>query len=260
MPAKTLSQSALDVIDLFQNLTIGNKSVRCPYFNNRRNKLRAALRVLVGKGSPKEIAEEAHIISLKEKKNLKRLNEEELTIFLVDHNLGIDCSAFVYYILDAELKAQRKSGMRNAVSAQSSFNPLRKIIQNIRHIENINVAALAHDKNSTEVKLKDVQPGDMVVMLDAGQNHDRDHVLLVYKVDYANDLPKKVYYAHTFQWSTEGKYNHGVRTGTIEITDAKGKLLDQNWTEKRKAGKENETFVHAGSAKKLVLKRLHKLS
>ena len=60
-----LSPKAQQLIHNYLNLPFkGVNGVRCPYFNNARLKQRGQLRVLVGKGTPGEIAEEAYIISV----------------------------------------------------------------------------------------------------------------------------------------------------------------------------------------------------
>ena len=60
-----LSSQAQKILNEYFNLPFtGVSGVRCPYFNNARLRQRAQLRVLVGKGTPKDIVEEAQIISL----------------------------------------------------------------------------------------------------------------------------------------------------------------------------------------------------
>jgi hypothetical protein len=59
-----LSPGAQQLIHDYLNLPCGTmKGIRCPYINNARLRQRGQLRVLVGKGTPREIIEEANIIS-----------------------------------------------------------------------------------------------------------------------------------------------------------------------------------------------------
>jgi hypothetical protein len=79
---------------------------------------------------------------------------------------------------------------------------------------------------------------------------------VIYKIEYENDLPTKLFYAHSFAWSIDGKYNHGIKSGTIEITDISKSILEQIWTENGKRSEENETYLRAREAQTLQLKRL----
>jgi len=258
MTSKTLSPAALEVINHYAHLPFPTQDITCPYFNNRRSKVRAGLRVLLGKGSCSEIVDEALLFALREKVNLNKLSNEDLKKFLVEHNLGVDCSAFAYYVLEAEHK-NRGKGMLSSRFFYPNTSLLRKLIIKLRPVENINVTTFAHEKNTRPIEIKDVQPGDLVIMLNSGKEHNLNHILLVYKVDSENEQPTIIYYCHSFQWSTDGIYNHGIKSGTIEITDADKPLLAQTWKEAGKEAGENETFLRAAEAELLELKRLKKL-
>jgi hypothetical protein len=277
MQSKTLSNQAIKVIKNYLRLPFKDREVSCPYYNNKRSKVRGGLRVLVGKGTVEDIVEEAKIISLREKIDLEKLNNEELKKFLVDNNIGIDCSAFAYYVLDAELRAQNKGKLVKHLQFPAVKNPLRKLLTKLRPVENTNVQTLAHEKNSQEIKLENIKPGDMIIMLDAGTGPERDHLLVVHQVDFSSSSPLQgevsaesadggvetphiIHYTHSLNWSTDGKYNHGVRQGKIEITDIKKPLTEQRWVENDKTGEENETFARARRAKQLSVKRLNTLS
>jgi len=256
MNSKVLSQPTFQVINNYLKLKIENKKIPCPYFNNKRNKVRAGLRVLIGKGSSEEIIEEIKLIAMREKIDLEKLSEDELKKFLVEHNIGIDCSGLVYYILDAELKALGKSALKNHIIFPHAKNPIRKLLTKLRPAENTNVKVLADNKNSKTIPLVEIEPGDIITMVGSKNIANPDHVLLIHRVKFENDKPKKIYYTHSLQWKTDGQYNHGVRQGTIEITDPEKNILNQNWTEQEKVGKENETLTIATNAKYTEIRRL----
>ncbi len=244
MSDKTLSKQALQIIENYQNLSIGKHKIVCPYFNNRRSGVRGALRVLIGKGSPKDIEEEALLFALREKIDLDNLNEEELKKFLVDHNLGIDCSGFVYHILDVELK-----GLKKHLKHPWIKNPLRKLIAKLRIVENTGVSTFNNDVNTSEVKLSDAKPGDMIIMMNTGLKNDLHHILLVSSITTENSELRTLNYTHSFQFTTDGQYNHGIKQGEIKISNLKKGLLDQKWSEV-------ETYNHAKMAKELKIKRV----
>ncbi|MBT3538908.1 hypothetical protein HOF40_00735 [Candidatus Parcubacteria bacterium] len=255
---KTLSQTTLDLIDQFLNLTFNGKKVSTPYFNNRRAGSRGALRVSVGKGSIEDIREELKILSLREKVDLRDLDEEIIKRFIVNHKIGIDCSGFVYYILDTELQAQNKGHLKKHLKFPHVKNPLRKLLTKLRPVENCSVKTLAHEMNSTKIELKNIQSGDMIMLMNTGPRKDYNHVMLVESVilnevkdlSYHENSQQKeqegeeiqlkrdssssllrmtVTYVHSFQYPEDGKYNHGVRKETVVITDDSKSIVDQQW-------------------------------
>lgn len=256
MIQKTISHSALEVIANYSKLIFGEKKINCPYFNNRRSKVRAGLRVLIGKGSAEEIVDETNLFALREKVDIKNLPEEKIKQFLVDHNIGIDCSAFAYYILAAEYKQKTNKTLSSKLFYPNA-NIIRKLLIKLRPIENISVQTFAFAKNSFLVEIPKILPGDMIIILNSGKEQNFNHVMVIYKVEYENEVPTKLFYAHSFAWSTDGKYNHGIKSGTITITDTRKNILEQKWIENEKIGEENETYLRAKEAQTLEIKRLN---
>ncbi len=253
MNVKTLSEKALKVVEDYNELDFGKNKVVCPYFNNRRAKVKGVLNALVGKGSPKEIIEEARLIALRKKIKLEDLDEGGLKRFLIDNNLGIDCSGFAFFVLSAHLKETKGIELKNVLKSVGR-GLLGRIIFIFRAIRNINVLLLSHDKNSKKINLEKVEPGDFVSFLNYGKNKDRYHVLIVEKVEYENDKPKVIHYVHSLRWNTDGKYNHGIKKGKIEILDLSKDLLLQKWVEGD--GKENETLEKAKNSESVELRRI----
>ena len=253
---RTLSPQALQIIHEYLSLPIGNVSAPCPYYNNRRQKIRGALRALVGKGSVEDIIEEVTILSLKEKISLKTFDVSTASRFLIDHHIGIDCAGLVYYILNAELLARKKKSLHASLLHPTVRGVIRQFLIRLRTVENTNVATFANEKNSVKVHLDDITPSDIITMEKTGIHHDRDHILLIHEVTYENALPHIIHYTHAFQWTTDGPYGHGVCQGTIEIVDRQTSLLEQRWLEKEKKGAENETLMHAKQADRLEVRRL----
>lgn len=253
----TLSKPALDVIQNYLHLPFPDHDINCPYFNNQRVKVHAGLRALIGKGSVEDIIEEANIIALRDKINLSALTNDELKKFLVNNNIGLDCSAIVYYVLAAELQARGLAPLKKLLKFPFAKSLIRQLLAKLRPVENVEVNTLAHEANSREVLLSDVQPGDMIIMLKTGQKHNLNHVLLIHQV---NNLNSVMHYTHSFKWRTDGKYNHGIRQGAITIVDPTKTLLYQIWEEEGKQSEENGTFMEAKEALSLSIKRLNFLN
>ncbi len=254
-----LSPQAEAIINDYITLPFPNRQVTCPYYNNRRSGMRGGLRVLIGKGSPEDIAEEALIISLKDKIDLEGLDNEGLQKFLVDHRLGVDCSGFAYHVLNAELCAQHNKRLRDALFFPQAKNIFRKLIIKMRPAENAGVKVLAHDRNSSVVAVNEAMPGDFIVMLGTNPKHDYDHVVLI--TDVSREKNNTVLtYTHALQWVADGKYNHGVRRGTITVNDNAAPLTKAIWTEQNCTGEKNETYQRATEAQTLELRRLKALA
>ncbi len=223
--------------------------------------MRAGLRVMIGKGSVDDIVEEAMLIALREKIDLKKLDANGLKKFLVDSHLGIDCSGLAYHILDAELKSRGLGGLNKHLRFPFIKNPFRKLLTLFRPVESAGVRTISHEQNSVEIKLSDIKPGDLVVILGAGEKQDRNHVLIVHEIagvptPYQGEGCRgevAIHYTHSMQWSSDGEHNHGVRQSEIEITDKNKNILEQIWFEP-------EALNYARGAREVKICRLNALT
>lgn len=245
MNTKLVSQKTLDIIDQYKNFRIGNFMCSVPYFNNKRRGRRAAFRVAIGKGSPKDIFEEIEQLIFKEKIDLKSLDSETLKRLLVDNNIGIDCSGFVYYLLNEEGLSRKKNPIDRYLSFPYCRGLFGKIKCKMRPIENAGVRTFSHDSNSKIIDIKDAQVGDIVTMIDESENGERDHILFIYQIEYQNFIPIVLHYVHAVAWPTDGEYGHGIHEGKIDLIDLNKKIIEQRWIENEKTEVENYTFTRA---------------
>ena len=256
-----LSPAAEKLINQYFNMPFpGVNGVRCPYFNNSRRRSRGQLRALVGKGTPEEIVAESKIISIQHHLGIfendcsvckQNISPDDIRKFMIDHDLGIECSGFVSQALRAHYRETKNIDFARRIYIYPPAKFFRYLISILRPIENISVQVLADDKNSAVVELKDAAPGDIITMLDTQPGKMRNHVLLIR--DASKD---KIEYVHAMAWSSEGKYGHGVAKGTIEIIYPKDNLLEQRWDEKNLTDGQNETYLEAKRAKVLQIRRL----
>ncbi len=249
-----LNQPAQNLLDKFLNLNITGTEIPCPYFNNRRQKVRGGLRVNIGKGSPTELKQEVKIQAKKQNLDLNKINENELKKFMIDNKLGIDCSAFVYYILNKHTQTETNQSLKSKLDF-SHKNLLRRVISNFRPIINTNVELLSHSNNSQKIKLKQAEAGDLIVIKEYGPRNDKDHIAIITAVDF-DDKIQQLECAHSFQWDSEGRYGGGVRKFEIDIKNKNDNLINQTWTELDQTNEDNETYKAAQSAKKLQIKRI----
>jgi hypothetical protein len=248
---KTLNPQALSIIDQYLHFKVGSGECSVPYFNNKTVKARAALRSVSGKGNPQEITEEVQAILIKDHVDLAVVTGEALKKVLTDNNIGIDCSAFAYYILDAEANAQGKGSIKKGVHFAGATGLIGKIRCSLRPIENFDVLTFANNRNSSVISLKDVRPGDVITMINGPEGDERNHILVVHQVDASDSALAKISYSHAVAYPEDGVYGTGIKQGVIEIIKPEGSLADQIWSE-------NIIFIRAQKSQ-TELRRLNKL-
>lgn len=256
----------MSVIDQYLNFKVGTAVCSVPYFNNKTTKARAALSVNVGKGSPKEIFEETEALLVKAHASPDTTTPELLKKLLADNNIGIDCSGFAYYVLNAESEDLGKGSLDKHISFIQASGFFRKMLSSLHPVKNIGVRTFASDKNSSVIPLKDIQPGTIITMLDdtdgvapsnpslKSTGGDRDHILVVNQVEYQNFIPCMIHYSHAVAYPEDGVYGTGIKQGTIEIADANKPITEQIWIEDGKQGESNRIYVRARKSKTEVRK------
>lgn len=247
MITKTLQPKTLELIHQYTDFSTGNVRISIPYFNNRRSGIRHGLRVLLGKGTPKDIYDEVTLVALREKIKLPELDASAFKKLLVDANIGIDCSGFAFHILNLESVTRKLGSMRSHLHFPLVSNMIgRIIVRYFRTVENAGVATFAHDTNSHHIELVDIAPGDIITMLNA-PSADRiaNHILVIHQVEYQNDTPTTLHYSHSIAWPSDGEYGHGVRQGSITITDLTKPITEQVWTEASDTRASNYTLERA---------------
>jgi hypothetical protein len=82
---------------------------------------------------------------------------------------------------------------------------------------------------------------------------ERNHILVIYQIEYQNFIPTTLHYAHAIAWPTDGEFGHGLHKGIIEIINPEKDLFEQRWIELGKDslvnGDENYTFSRARKSK-----------
>ncbi|MCX6718959.1 MAG: hypothetical protein NTZ38_01105, partial [Candidatus Taylorbacteria bacterium] len=192
MTNKTLTTPALAIIDQYLHFKIGDAVCSIPYFNNKTAGKRLADRAFIGKGNPKDIQEEVGSLMVKNHISADLFTDRSLKKLLVDNNIGIDCSGFAYYILDAESLALGKGPLKKRLCFVNSTGLLGKLRAKLRPVENCDVATFASDENSEAISLNGnaVKPGCIITMTD--DSNERDHILVVHQVDYNDSKPIKL--------------------------------------------------------------------
>ena len=244
MPTTTLSKNALSVIDQYMHLRFGSAVCSVPYFNNKTVGARAALRATIGKGSPKDIQDELQPIAVKNHIDANALADESLKKLLVDNNLGIECSGFAYYVLNAESEDRGKGTLDRHLHFTKARGFFGKIRAKIRPVENCDVATFADVSNSSAVAMNEVQPGDFITMMNDGDESEHDHILVITEVEHAH-----IHYAHAVAYPEDGRYGTGVKQGLIEISADCKSLADALWSENGSTTNAERIFNRAKKSK-----------
>jgi hypothetical protein len=254
MNTRTLSKRATSVIEQYQNFRMGQAVCSVPYYNNKVNRARMALRPYIGKGSPKEIFDEIEGMLVKNKIDPNTLDSENLKKLLRESGIGIDCSGFAYYVLNAESEETGHGSISRRLHFIKCHGLVGKIRCKFRPIENCDVATLADDKNSTAIPVTQIQPGDFITMLGSADSSaldisERDHVAVIYQIDYQNMIPARLHYSHAISYPEDGLYGSGIKQGMIDILYPDKSIIDQVWREGEQTGVTNHLFAKAQKSK-----------
>lgn len=255
MNTRRLTDQTFSLIDTYLNFKVGSAVTNIPYFNNRKQAKRASLRAEVGKGSPREILDEVSLLTLRDKITVDAFTNDTFKKFLVENDIGIDCSGLAYYILASEARARDKHQLDRLLSYPLARGLFRKIKAHFYPVENTDVATFAHDKNSHIIEIKDAAPGDIITMESDDASPLRNHILVIHQIEYQNFVPITLHYTHSIAWPSDGEYGHGVRQGIIDIVDSTKPLTEQRWIENNTTDTQNYTLARA-KASKTALRRI----
>lgn len=216
-----ISATGQKIIDSYLNMSIAGKVITCPYYTNLK-KERAALKVFLGKGSAQEIINETKFLSQKENIDLARFSEERLYRFMVENNLGIDCSGLTMHILKAAYKEKSINLFKKIKVVSFLKNPWRWLVSQLRPIENISVRILADGKNSFLLKsLNDALPNDLLIRTNLR------HVYLITKTEKENGIIKKISFVHAPRPKRPDYFGPGIFQKTVILKNNSLKELGE---------------------------------
>lgn len=165
----------------YYKLPLGGKKVPCPYRRNEYGSYQKLAPEFQGKSSAKIILETTQKLAKEQNFNLQKATVEETRQFMRNNKLGIDCSGFVYRMLDNFVQSLGMDNLQKAAGME--------------HIGRTNVAKMSSDEFSIPITgLKKARPGD-IIKLNSGE--DILHGLVV--LDNQN---KVVTYAHSSKIAT----------------------------------------------------------
>ncbi|MEI7578795.1 MAG: hypothetical protein WCJ58_02015 [bacterium] len=220
-----VSAGAQKVINEFQELHFYEKKVLCPYFMNIR-KQRGGLRVLVGKGDPGEIVREVIVWAKVKHFDLQKANPDQIRIFMINQNIGIDCSGFITHVINYWLHEQGDKPLIKSLVFKNN-DPISRLKRLLRPVENIGANLITAEDNCEKIEqVKDIAPGDLIRL--KGRLKNSHHVMLVFSVTKENELVKEFQLVESTK--DYGKGN-GIRFSKVIITDQNLGLKEQTWTD-----------------------------
>jgi len=227
-----IKEELREYLDQYLNLEIvPGKRVRVPYWLNKygAGDLQRIQGPFGGKGTPNEIKkatlEKAKTLGV----NPSEMPPSEIKKFMKENRIGVDCSGFVFHILNF-IKPGFWKTLKMAPGR--SPNPARRF----------NAAALSSPDNSIKVgKTKDVRVGDLIPVSAEGDG-GIDHILIVVGVSHDH-----LVYAHSSSRTTI----KGPHLGKMMITKPMGNLRDQQWQEVYNGGKLVD-YLFDGNARRII--------
>lgn len=184
-------------------------------------------RHFAGKGTPRQILETLSQTAALQRFDLGRASGAEIHDFMMLNGIGVDCSGFVYNVLDTYW---RERGL-DLTQHIRLFPGLKGFVENWLHAHKRVRRCSAHDLTSelnTEpvVSVKKIIVGDVIRL--SPPTWRGKHVAVVTEV--SRDL---IVYAH----SSERSQQKGPHLATIEVTDPEKGLAEQGWLEKTSDGR-----------------------
>ena len=202
LPPKTSS-----LLNKYLQLPFRTTKIACPYWVNDLGKgIRGPFS---GKGTPRQIVSASYKKAKKFKIDLDGLNRRELKKFMEDNRIGLDCSGFVFHLLNMFDKEKGGNGISNKYLKNTK-------IPSWRASWKINAEKLSSGEFTRKIRMKDAMPGDIIRLL-AGK-----HIAFFVEVG-----KNSITYAHCSNYTKI----QGCHLGKILIKDWKKNLEYQDWTE-----------------------------
>lgn len=218
-----IPEAAEKVITDYFELPLGGKKVKTPYFMNIR-KQRGGLRVLVGKGKPSEIMRETKVWAQLKGLDLEKASSEQIRKFMLQQDIGIDCSGYVVHILNHWLKSEGKALLINYLKFFNN-SLIAKLRRKLRPVENIGANLLTSELNCEKIEdVNQLRPGDFI--RSKGLQKNSHHLLLIIEVHKKGDVVEKFIYTNASRHYGE---HNGVRTSEVIIENPKAGLKEQKW-------------------------------
>ena len=227
------SETSRALQDLFYNYThlpLGGKEIVCPYWINSLKRLRYGPGG--GKGNPQENI--MHTNSKAKEKNidLNKQSEREIVLFMKKNRIGVDCSGFAFWMLNALDLEKGGNGIYDDIP--NSRGKIIKIRASTKMLTDEGISFFVQ-------KINEIKPGDMI-RLRGGH-----HLAVVLEIEKDKDRnTQKIIYAHSSSCFFTAV--SGVHKESIIIKDSEKSIQEQDWREQTqdKSNYANNLYPQAG--------------
>lgn len=213
MYKNNIKEKIYKYLNLYLRLKLNGKIFNCPYWSNRIREGKVVKRgFLNGKGDPLSIKNELELLLKKEiNRSFILQNQKNFIKFARRNRIGIDCSGFVYQVLNQLVILEFKNVKVKSINEVFTDG-----------INKTDVKLISSQKFTDKIdKLVEIQLGDFI-RLNGGR-----HVVLILTTD--NNF---ISYVH----SSDLTQKTGVHLGNIKIVNKNQSLSNQVWLEKAKTG------------------------
>lgn len=227
----------------YLNFVVNSKRVAVPYCIVEEEAQRTGTHYAVttkhrhfaGKGSPQQLLHAVTMAAQAQSFSLSSASPDKIREFMIDQGIGVDCSGFVYTVLNRYLSTRGEKSLDEQILRYPGLigKLERRLLQKNR-VRRSSADTLTNNLNTFPITtVAEIQEGDLIRLTPLDWRGK--HVLLVVRV-----TPQCIFYAHS---SANTKVD-GPHVSAIRITDPRGRLEDQVWLEKTKHGKNYgaETF------------------
>lgn len=219
------SKALQDLFYQYTHLPLGGKEIVCPYWMNKLD--RKIYGPGGGKGRPEEIVRFTEIEAKRQNVDLKQLSEGEISGFMKTNRIGVDCSGFAFWVLDALDVEKGGNGIDDDIPG-SKGNKVKA---------NANVKMLTDDSICKFIdETGKIRPGDMLRF--RGGKHMAIVISLVFD---SSEKIREIIYAHSSS-EAYGKTT-GVHQSKILVVNQKLGLRQQKWLEQTCSGSSYSQYI-----------------
>ena len=251
-----MTEDLRQIVESYTKLRVGDKLVDLPYTiaTSQINTTGAIMgrtsryANFAGKGRPDQIHRALLSEAGRHNLNLAIATPQEIHAFMIKQGIGVDCSGFVYNVLDAYLRANKLPPLNQLILRRNDvLGRLERLLLGWRWVRRCSAATLTNDFNTAKVLRADaIRPGDVIRLTHA--DWPGNHIAIVVATSKS-----QITYAH----SSGTTQHQGPHTAFIKITHPELGLENQSWEELTQSGHNYGTYsfqpVRGDSVRRLMI-------
>jgi hypothetical protein len=180
-----------------------------------------------GKGTASQIVKSLLHAAKKTGFDLHTANTSQIKAFMIKEGIGVDCSGFVYNVVNQLLLEKGLGSLDTKILRFSGvIGKIERALLSKNRVRRSSADTLTNNLNTVPIeKVSDIRAGDVIRLTPL--DWKGKHVLLVVAV-----TARYIFYAH----SSANTQQDGPHISFIKILDSQKSLQEQEWVELTKAG------------------------